>query len=677
MAHLNYNALVYGNISSSSSSSLQTSSFGPRRRQTSQPLPVGRFLAGFVDNARRSASTASAVQDDLDSSDEMGEDARQEVERDEEEGVGVAGTTSDPQSSPQSSATRHTQQSADPDTPSDTFSPSASNRLSGSSGLRALRDRKSSWISLRSARGRKSSVSGSNADGGGTGSGGVGGNGATRPPSMVVTSAQLAMMRYMAPSPGGSAHTSSSAASSPALSWSTDSPTFQPDESPYACETLSTEVYHPPASYFDPRAALPPSNHSAHPSDQQHQRPRVPPSQRDLRTRPSFHGQQKQPAHRFSTRQPPPRAHSISSPSPAHSSTHYQPHRPPPLRSSTTSSASYRLHLQSYSSADAYRPQEAVASPGSSSFSSISHPASSTAASSAFTSPPTSPGYHSQSNLNASTVSLGLAPSSFVPPPPLPKSSSSSASLPQAGQGDWSFSITVVSPSLLLTCTPSPEHSKESLYKDAQTGQTLYISREFTRSTDGRLLNSREVKGADGLVWPLWHDGMESVETEGESGTIEHLLLQYPSENSIRRAHLAGESVEPQKMGLVTEEVLYLRGGKKVAWKRFMKKSWFGNSDKEGVWKGLGGEKLRWTRVERKGAFEGEAVIKLVNEKTKEVMVAVHEVEGVPTKLIFSALILPSIQPVLLTLLHRSFATAAKKLRKDQREWEEEEGRSW
>lgn len=100
-------------------------------------------------------------------------------------------------------------------------------------------------------------------------------------------------------------------------------------------------------------------------------------------------------------------------------------------------------------------------------------------------------------------------------------------------------------------------------------------------------------------------------EGTGERGAVEYLLLECPSSGATRRAHLAGERAEPQKLGLVTEAVLYLRGGKKVVWSRFYKKSWFANSSREGTWKGIDGKKFRWDRMERKGAFEGEAVIRV------------------------------------------------------------------
>lgn len=47
------------------------------------------------------------------------------------------------------------------------------------------------------------------------------------------------------------------------------------------------------------------------------------------------------------------------------------------------------------------------------------------------------------------------------------------------------------------------------------------------------------------------------------------------------------------------------------------------------------------------------------------------------TQLILSALILPSLQPVILTLLHRAYAAAKKARASDRRVWEEEEVVAW
>ncbi|BGP12154.1 hypothetical protein JCM10213_004719 [Rhodosporidiobolus nylandii] len=477
------------------------------------------------------------------------------------------------------------------------------------------------------------------------------------------------MQRYALPSPSHSQYTSSSAASSPALTGSSGASSFGPS-SPSVYETLSSEALEQqPQGYFDPRAWRTSSTASyrdsrfgqAESAGQRQQRGYAQDSQqRELRARGSFSGQQGWSAVE-------PRLQQQSHPHPLRpeslSEQPYPSHGPRPV--SSTSS------LGSYSGA----PHAAVFSPSSSSFSSASYPLSSPS-SSAFTRSSPSPGGPTLPShaASSSTVSLGLSPSSFLPQaarePPRP-------SAPIPGEGDWAYSPSpVVSPSLLLSCSTS-RGGKETVWRDAQSGRALYISRQFRRGADGRLLSSREAKGGDGLIWPVWHDGMADAATEGEDGAVEYLLLECPSAGAVRRAHLAGESIEPKKLGLITEEVLYLRGGKKVAWKRFVKKGWFGSKEKEGAWKGVGGERYRWVREERKGAYEGEAVLKLLHEKTKELMVAVHEVDGAPTQLILSALVLPSIQPVLFTLIHQQYAMASKKLRDDLRDFEDEEGRAW
>ncbi|GAA6033689.1 hypothetical protein JCM8097_004383 [Rhodosporidiobolus ruineniae] len=490
--------------------------------------------------------------------------------------------------------------------------------------------------------------------------------------------------RYLYPSPPGSAY--SSAASSPALPSSSTSASshggYSPAPSPYDYETLSPEVYQqqgrPGHGYFDARPALPartssyssnsgaPSYSNAHfpprgDSRQQHYQQQQP--YRELRPQRSFH----HPPKPVQYGQPVPSRQPV-----AH---HYQQRRPAPLRGDSLPSPA---HLPSGSAVAYNHPP--LPSPAASSFSTASY-ALSSPTSASFPVPPSLP-YAQNGAANASTASLGLpAASPFSLSTP---AEPASPSAPVAGEGDWAFA-SVVSPSLLLSCDPAPHRNKnhrEVVFRDAQSRQALYILREFQRGRNGRLLHDHEVRGADGLVWPEWHDGLEAAalgggEGEGEKGRTEYLLLECPSSNAVRRAHLAGEVAEPSKLGLVTEEVLYLRGGKKVAWRSFYKRSFFGNSNREGTWKGVDGKKYRWQREERKGAYEGEAVIRLFDEKTKETMVVAREVDGKPTQLIFSALVLPSIQPVLLTLLHRSYADEERRLKTDQREWEDEEGRAW
>ncbi|GAA5827991.1 hypothetical protein JCM11251_005680 [Rhodosporidiobolus azoricus] len=470
--------------------------------------------------------------------------------------------------------------------------------------------------------------------------------------------------RYLVPSPPGSAY-NSSAASSPNLASTSSSSShgaYSPHPSPYAYETLSPDAYQSQTGYFEQQRTAPPPRTTSYQNQhfprnaslpvQQHPQQ---PVYRDLRAQRSFHHQPQY------AQGPPP-------PQPQH---HYQQRRPAPLRKASL--PSIHGHLPSHAANAPPLP-----SPAASSFSSVSYGGITSPASSSFPVPPRSP--YAQPSHNSSTVSLGLTAASF----PLSPTEPTPASAPIAGEGDWAFA-SVISPSLLVSCEQTPTgnlNHREVVYRDAQTQRPLYIAREFRRGKNGKLLGAAELKGSDGLIWPEWHDGLEAStviggDSDGEKGAVEHLLLECPSSNAIRRAHLAGELAEPQKLGLVTEEVLYLRGGKKVAWGRFFKKSWFGSSDREGSWKGVDGVKFRWQREERKGAYEGEAVLKLLDEKTKEVMVVVREVEGKPSQLICSALVLPSIQPVLLTLLYRSYADDAKRLKKDQQEWEEEEGRSW
>ncbi|GAA5877127.1 hypothetical protein JCM8547_008966 [Rhodosporidiobolus lusitaniae] len=487
--------------------------------------------------------------------------------------------------------------------------------------------------------------------------------------------------RYLAPSPSGSGY--SSAASSPYLSSNSSAHSYSPMPSPHSYEELAQHAYQPPRnSYFDhpdnqERILRPPRGSSVSsfnqiPALRQHEL-------RDLRGQRSFHGQQVYSQYAQHAPPPPPQHHLYQQQQQQHpppTQHHYQQRRPAPLRADSLPSAA---HLPSA----LHRPS--IVSPAGSTFSAGSYQPSHSSSGSFQPFPPSSP--YAQQSFNSSTVSLGLAPAvlPLSPSEPSHPSSSPSTPIPQAGEGDWAYG-SVVSPSLLLTLDPTTSRNrnhKEVVFRDAQTSRPLYIAREFRRSKTGQLLNGVEAH-SDGLVWPEWHDGLEEATHEAggqgegaEKGSVEFLLLEYPSSNAQRRAFQAGEHAEPTKLGLVTEEVLYLRGGKKVAWRRFYKKSFFGSSGREGTWKGVDGKKYRWSREERKGAYEGEAVISLIDEKTKEIMVVAHEVDGKPTQLILSALVLPSLQPVLLTLLHRSYADAAKRLRDDLREFEDEEGRAW
>ncbi|GAA6000060.1 uncharacterized protein JCM10292_003604 [Rhodotorula paludigena] len=280
--------------------------------------------------------------------------------------------------------------------------------------------------------------------------------------------------------------------------------------------------------------------------------------------------------------------------------------------------------------------------------------------------------------------SISPPPRSVTSPPP--RTSSARPPAPPAAPvvlgppfalADWQDAAVpeVVSPALYLSWQESPLAQRrqfETVFVDAEQRRVGFVARQYRRGRDGVLRKEADDGAASGggigFVWPEWHDGLGSAEgveesARGEEGT-EWLLLEVPSAKQRAR----GED-QLRKIGLVTEETLFLQQGKKIRWSRFYKRALFGSG--EPSWKGVGGGKYRWVKEKR------DDVYKLVDDKTKEVVVSVREQDDKPTQLIVSALVLPSLQPILLTLLHRNFALAKKKLNADQREWEEEEVVAW
>ncbi|BGP36142.1 hypothetical protein JCM10449v2_000040 [Rhodotorula kratochvilovae] len=263
-------------------------------------------------------------------------------------------------------------------------------------------------------------------------------------------------------------------------------------------------------------------------------------------------------------------------------------------------------------------------------------------------------------------------------PAPVPAPAAAVASLgPPFDLADWTSPSLpdVVSPSLYLAWQESPlanRRQSETVFVDAQARRVVFVAREYRRGRDGVL--RREADGGaaaeDGILWPEWHDGLgaaegaEAGQARNDAEGVEWLLLEVPTAKQRERG-----SDQLKKIGLVTEETLFLQQGRKIRWGKFYRRAIFGNG--EPTWKGVGGGKYRWAKSKDAGCY------KLVDDKTKEVVVSVRERDNKPTQLVLSALILPSIQPVVLTLLHRSYAIAKKALASDQRVWEEEEVVAW
>ncbi|GAA5906363.1 hypothetical protein JCM8208_003530 [Rhodotorula glutinis] len=266
------------------------------------------------------------------------------------------------------------------------------------------------------------------------------------------------------------------------------------------------------------------------------------------------------------------------------------------------------------------------------------------------------------------------------PSPPLPAPAPAPAALslgPPFDVADWTSSSvpSVVSPSMYLSWQESPlekQRGFETVFVDAQARRVVFVAREYRRGEDG-VLRRESAGGAtaeDGILWPEWHDGLgpsegaEAGQARNEAEGVEWLLLEVPTAKQRERG-----SDQLKKVGLVTEQTLFLQQGRKIRWSKFYRRAIFGNA--EPLWKGVGGGKYRWVKLKDPNCFQ------LVDDKTREVVVSVREQDGKPTQLILSALILPSIQPVVLTLLHRAYAIAKKARASDQRVWEEEEVVAW
>jgi len=165
----------------------------------------------------------------------------------------------------------------------------------------------------------------------------------------------------------------------------------------------------------------------------------------------------------------------------------------------------------------------------------------------------------------------------------------------------------------------------ETVFVDAQARRVVFVAREYRRGEDG-VLRRESAAGAtaeDGILWPEWHDGLgpsegaEAGQARNEHEGVEWLLLEVPTAKQRERG-----SDQLKKVGLVTEETLFLQQGRKIRWTKFYRRAIFGNA--EPLWKGVGGGKYRWVKLKDPNCFQ------LVDDKTREVVVSVREQDGKP-----------------------------------------------
>lgn len=121
-----------------------------------------------------------------------------------------------------------------------------------------------------------------------------------------------------------------------------------------------------------------------------------------------------------------------------------------------------------------------------------------------------------------------------------------------------------------------------------------YVAREYHRGRDGVLRREGE-KGSQkaedeagaAAGWADFFDGFDAH--NGGGGGLEWLLLEVPSASARERG-----SDQLAKVGLVTEETLFLPLGKNIKWRKFYKEPVFGSG--EPTWKGVGGGKYKWQK---------------------------------------------------------------------------------
>lgn len=185
--------------------------------------------------------------------------------------------------------------------------------------------------------------------------------------------------------------------------------------------------------------------------------------------------------------------------------------------------------------------------------------------------------------------------SKLPPPPKQPKRPTAPLCGP-FDMDDWTITDSTlpscVSPAVFLLWQTSPLAGRdafETVFVDAQTRRVAFVAREYVRGADGVLRRGGvEDDETRDLSSSQWHEA--GGDEEGSPvERLEWLLLSVPSARERERG-----SDQLGKVGLVTNENLYLPAGKVVRWKKFYKKSFFADEKEEPTWQGIGGTKYRW-----------------------------------------------------------------------------------
>lgn len=258
-------------------------------------------------------------------------------------------------------------------------------------------------------------------------------------------------------------------------------------------------------------------------------------------------------------------------------------------------SATWKPRTTSRTGSPGQLPPPSAAMAGSANVSPLPSPSLSTASHSTTTSFPAPPGASTTSLNSSQSPSQSRSPShrqhAPAPPPPL---------APPFNPSDWSIHPSqsrVVSPSLYLLwqSSPLPGRAKfESVFVDAQLRRVNYVAREYHRGRDGILRREgdkghqkAEDEAGAAAGWADFFDGFDAH--NGGGGGLEWLLLEVPSASARERG-----SDQLAKVGLVTEETLFLPLGKNIKWRKFYKEPVFGSG--EPTWKGVGGGKYKWQK---------------------------------------------------------------------------------
>ncbi|BGP52589.1 hypothetical protein JCM8202v2_000144 [Rhodotorula sphaerocarpa] len=358
----------------------------------------------------------------------------------------------------------------------------------------------------------------------------------------------------------------------------------------------------------------------------------------------------------------PPSSHATGSGASANSASR-SPSPAPPTDRPTSVAAPAPLHLFPGASRPSYE-------------SSSESPAVSPMAASPVASSPTvlsssvSPQLHSDEK-HPMIASIDYSPAAVRPAPPTRPSTQLCKPF---DLDEWTITDTmlprVVSPAQFLLWQTSPLAGRdafETVFVDAQTRRVAFVAREYVRGKDGVLRRGGVEDEDTRETNTQWHESDGSGGARSTVERLEWLLLSVPSPRERQRG-----SDQLAKVGLVTNDNLYLPAGKVVRWKKFYHKSFFADEKDEPTWQGVGGTKYRWVVPEG-----NSGMCYLIDHRSKEVVVTVRERTDKPTQVVISALVQSSLQPVLLTLLHRTFTIYQQERNKDLQAWEQEEVVRW